>query len=323
MTDVFKYSLQEFNHILFQGFDFKLDDPTIQLISELALEVGSPTYIKTPVFTKKEQVSKPAMSMDNKRKKIKPQEIVNDEDWETLRTFHATKIEQKVGIDAEIDIIRSHLNKISDKNYEDLKNKIVSVIDGLIENNISDENMLLVSNAIFEIASTNRFYSKLYADLYTLLIKNYEMMKQVFETNFDTFLDVFKQIEYVDPDKDYDGFCRVNKNNEKRKALSAFFVNLTINGILSIKKLIFIICYLLRKVNNMMVEDNKKNEVDEITENIAILCGNKTLIESDNTELDNGLTILETIVKLAHSKTKSYPSLSNKSIFKYMDMIDM
>ena len=323
MTDVFKYSLQEFNHILFQGFDFKLDDPTIQLISELALEVGSPTYIKTPIFTKKEQVSKPAMSMDNKRKKIKAHEIVNDEDWETLRTFHATKIEQKVGIDAEIDVIRSHLNKISDKNYEDLKSKIVSVIDGLIENNISDENMLLVSNAIFEIASTNRFYSKLYADLYTLLIKNYEMMKQVFETNFDTFLDVFKQIEYVDPDKDYDKFCRINKNNEKRKALSAFFVNLTINGILSIKKLIFMICYLLRKVNNMIVEDNKKNEVDEITENIAILCGNKALIESDNTEVDNGLTILETIVNLAHSKTKTYPSLSKKSIFKYMDMIDM
>ena len=46
-----------------------------------------------------------------KKRRVGGTEIVKDNDWENLRTFHATKIEQKVGLDVEIDIIRTYLNK--------------------------------------------------------------------------------------------------------------------------------------------------------------------------------------------------------------------
>jgi hypothetical protein len=36
----------------------------------------------------------------------------------------------------------------------------------------------------------------------------------------------------------------------------------------------------------------------------------------------DGFTILEMIEKLAHSKVKDYKSLTNKTIFKFMDMIE-
>jgi hypothetical protein len=197
------------------------------------------------------------------------------------------------------------------------------VIDTLIENDVTNENLLLVSSSIFEIASTNRFYSKLYADLYCDLINKYDFMKEVFEKSFYSFMDVFTQIEYVDPDKDYDRFCRINKDNEKRKSLSAFFVNLTVNGLITKEELLKVVCDLINNVFEFIVLENKKNEVDEITENIALLCVNKSILENKEYKVFDGLTIEETISKLANSKTKKYPSLSNKSIFKYMDMIDM
>jgi hypothetical protein len=349
MTTIEKYSIKDFNNIIFDGFDFKLPDETVNLISELSLEVGSPSYIKTPVFKKKENHllknavpgvpsvdgNTPHMNilLDNaitsshayqyKKRRGRNTEIVNDEDWESLRSFHTTVIEQKVGIDVHIDLIRSNLNKMSDKNYEDLKNKIIDVIDTLIENDVTNENLLLVSTSIFEIASTNRFYSKLYADLYCDLINKYDFMKEVFEKSFYSFMDVFTQIDYVDPDKDYDRFCKINKDNEKRKSLSAFFVNLTLNGLITKEELLKVVCNLIKKVFEFIVLENKKNEVDEMTENIALLCVNKTILENKEFIVLDGLIIEDTIRKLANSKSKKYPSLSNKSIFKYMDMIDM
>ena len=344
-----KYHLQDFNNILFDGFDFKLPDETVHLISVLALEVGSPTYIKTPVFKKREGGAIPPeqgynVNSDIRRvNKKKNVETVHDADWESLRSFHATKLEQKVGIDAKIDAIRSHLNKMSDKNFVDLKNKIIGIIDELIEQNrINNEinqeapeapeeqqeigNLTAVSSAIFDIASNNRFYSKIYADLYSDLMKKYEthgFMAAVFEKSFHSFMDVFNTIEYVDPEKNYDLFCKNNKDNEKRKALSAFFVNLTLNGVIPAEQLIAIVRQLLNQVLQFMAEENKKNIVDELTENIAILCSQKHVFHNQTCILSNGLTIDEVVAQLANSKSKSFPSLSNKSIFKYMDMIDM
>jgi hypothetical protein len=37
----------------------------------------------------------------------------------------------------------------------------------------------------------------------------------------------------------------------------------------------------------------------------------------------NDAPIIDAITKLANSKVKMHPSLSNKSIFKFMDMIEM
>jgi len=74
-----------------------------------------------------------------------------------------------------------------------------------------------------------------------------------------------------------------------------------------------------------MKENNKKNEVDEITENIAILY-NKSIFENCSTEVDqkiDGELFSEIVHRLSLCKVKTFPSLSNKSIFKYMDMIDM
>ena len=328
-----RYTLNDFTDITFNGFDIKLPDETMSIITELALQVGSPTYIRTPVFAKRENSLKPggagtiftgpSAGGDFKRKKRgnRAVEVLNDDDWESIRTFQATVIEQKVGIDAQIDLIRSSLNKMTEKNYGEHSNKIIEILNQLISENVVETEMQRVGNAIFEIASNNRFFSKLYADLYTLLIDKFEIMRAIFAASFNTFLDIFKNIESGNPDTNYENYCKVVKDNERRKSLSAFFVNLTLNNVINRDKLIELTFNLLNQILVFMTEENKKSEVDEIIENISILY-NKEWFEDSEERID-GETFIKTIEKLARSKAKDYPSLSNKSIFKCMDMIEM
>ena len=137
-----KYTLHDIQDIMFKGFEYVLPENILKTISELSLQVGSPDYVKTPIFKKRENPMKVESIKEinntfKKNKRNKAMEIISNEDWESLRTFQTTKIEEKVGIDAQIDLIRSLLNKMTDKNYNDIRNKIIDLIDKLVEENIA------------------------------------------------------------------------------------------------------------------------------------------------------------------------------------------
>jgi len=330
-TKAMKYTLDDINSILFNGFEYNLPEKTLETISNLALQVGSPDYVKTPVFKKRENpmkvepTIKEPLGFKKSSKRGKAQEILNDDDWDAIRTFQTTKIEEKVGIDAQIDSVRVYLNKITDKNYIDMRNKIVETIDKVIQEGVDGEELARFSSTIFDIASANRFYSKIYADLYSDLSTKYEIMQTAYQINLDKFTGLFNNIEYVDPKVNYDKFCEINKANEKRKALASFYLNLMFNGIIPKVTILQITRNLLSQIYTLITIDDKKNEVDELTETIGILY-KKELYEGDKAadyeEID-GFTISEVVDKIAKSKVKDYKSLTNKSLFKFMDLIDM
>lgn len=339
------YSLKDFLDISFDGFNYNLPEDIVQTISGLSLEVGSPSYIKTPVFRKRENHLKtyasgesgsgPGLGLTssynsnnlnmNKRKKNignKNMEIINDEDWNALRSFQTTKFDKKEGLDSKIDEIRSYLNKMTDKNYLEMKKNIFELLEEVVGSN-SDE-ISRITPIIFEIASTNRYYSKIYADFYSQLIGQYECMRSIVLESFDNFLELFHKIEYVDSSVDYDKFCKINKDNEKRKALSTFFINLMVNNIISKDKILDIIHNLLNKVYEFMYLEDKKNEVDEMTENLVLLLRKDLFNEKDyQRQIVDNKNMSQLIEFLANCKAKDFKSLTNKSIFKYMDMIDM
>lgn len=324
MTMAMRYTLQDFIDITFNGFDIKLPDETLVMITELSQQVGSPTYIKTPTFQKRENILNDTSESEFKKKKRnKVTEILSDTDWETIRSFQTTKIEQRTGIDGQIDLLRFWLNKMTDKTFSESCNNILNILNQLIQEGTVSTDMTKIGNSIFEIASNNRLFSKLYADLYCTLIEKFEIMKDVFNENLKTFMGLFNNIEYVDPEKDYDRFCKNNIDNERRKALSLFFVNLTTNKVINEIVLQKMTCTLLSMLMTFMKEENKKNEVDEITENVSILYSyNKHLFDLCE-QLFDGDKFLVAIEKLANCKAKTYPSLSSKAIFKFMDLIEM
>ena len=336
-TKMAKYNLKDFETILFNGFNFNIPEGTLSLISQLTTEVGSPTYIKTPNFQKKENVGSFGSNQNNnnnnqmppKKKRPGKHSEIGNENWETIRSYHTTTIEHNIGIDAEMDKIRSCINKISDKNYSEMLAQIVEILNSVVANNASQEEITRIGNIIFEIASNNKFYSKLYADIYTELIKLFPIMEEVFKQNYSSYMELFDNIECGDPDKDYNQFCLINKQNEKRRAISTFFVNLSINGIIDTFEIMQILQRLLRIVMEIMKTENKKNEVDEITENIAILYNKQiiSLCETKSGSMENREQLIteingikDNVSLLASVKVKTYPSLSSKSIFKFMDM---
>ena len=340
-----KYLLLDFNNLLFNGFNYELPAETIGIISELALEVGSPDYVKTPIFQKRENPMRTSMNDDGdrnwsvgggsnggvggsnggvgskKRRGGNKNAEVSEGEWETIRSFQTTKIEDREGIDYEIDNIRTYLNKITDKNFDDFCPKIMELLECIISG--TTEDIKQVSLAIFDIASTNRFYSKIYADLYTKIIKKYDVMKGSFEESLNNFSELFNVIEYVDPNVDYDRFCKINKDNEKRKALGAFFINLSINGMIPLATIQNITRTLLSQIYKYISDENKKNEVDELTENVALFYKKEFYDNNVKYELIEGYTITEIIERIAISKVKDYKSLTNKAIFKFMDLIEM
>lgn len=324
------YTLEKINEILYQGFEYKLPEKTLEIISNLSSQVGAPDYIKTPVFNKRENPLKMEPTLNskissvggNKKRRGKANEIATNEDWEQLRTFQTTKLEEKSGVDNKIDNIRVNLNKMSDKNYIDMRNKIIDIIDNLITENISHEDMTRVSSNIFDIASTNRFYSKMYADLYSELSNKYVPFKSTFENNVNKFVDLFNVIEYVDPKENYDKFCEINKMNEKRKSLASFYLNLMINGIIDKQQIITITRNILEQIYTYISIEDKKNEVDELSETMAILY-KKDIYEDGEYEKIDGYKISEIVNKIATCKVKDYKSLTLKSQFKFMDLVGM
>jgi len=332
-TNIMRYTLDDVNKIIFDGFDFNLPDETLESISQLALQVGSPDYVKTPVFKKREnpmKVEQSSAQKENmcvkKNKRSRAVEIVSDADWNAIRaTFQPTKIEEKTGIDSQIDIIRALLNKLTDKNYMDMRIKIIDTFDKILSENITSEDILKTSSTIFDIASTNRFYSKIYADIYSELLTKYEIIKNVLQQNFKNFEYLFNNIEYTDPNDNYDKFCEINKINEKRKSLATFYVNIMLNGIISKKEIMIITRNLLAQIYTFISFENKKNEVDELTETIAILYKKDFYEHDDGRNYENieGYTINEVVKKIANSKVKDYKSLTNKALFKFMDLIEM
>jgi len=335
-TPTLRYTLEQIEDIVFKGFDYRVPDDVMEKISNLAMQVGSPDYVKTPVFKKRENPMKVdpettststpiAKEYIKKRKGNRNMEVFNDEDWDTIRTFQTTKIEAKTGIDADFDSIRNTINKMTDKNYSDMRNKIIEIIEKLVSEN-SESALGVIAENIFDIASSNRFYSKIYADLYSDLSSKFEFIKEQYLQNLKRFTDLFNNIEYVDSSVNYDRFCEINKINEKRKSLAAFYINLMYCGIISKDEIMLITRNLLAKIYEFISVENKKNEVEELTETIAILY-KKDLYQDNEEDVDyekiEGFTITQIIEKIANSKVKDYKSLSNKSLFKFMDLIDM
>ena len=329
-----QYGILDYEDITNAGFLCNLSQETLDIISKLSEQVGAPTYIKTPIFLKKENRSISGVGGVGgglgggsgggfKKNKNKPSEITDD-DWEVIRAFQTTQKHVSEGIQKNVDNIRGYLNKITDANEEAMTKDIKAEISQLIEHDTSHENMMKIGYSIFNIASSNSFYSALYARLFKSLMSDYDIFKKIFEDNFKEFMSLGESIEFVDPKKNYDKFCEYTKTNDKRRAMSLFVVNLMINNIISEDEIIQIIKQLQTLISSYLRKPEKANEVEELTENLfIIITKSKDYLGKDETKSswESIITNIE-FVTVLKPKMKEYPSITNKIIFKHMDIFE-
>jgi chorismate mutase len=266
-------------------------------------------------------------------------QIPNSE-WDTILAFQKTELKKKEGIELGIDNIRSFLNKLTDKTYTAMLSNILKEINELFKassDDTSDEHNTVavinrVASSIFTTASSNAFYSEIYARLFQDLMAkekepehaNYAVFRDVFERNLASFMSLFDTIEYCDPKKNYDKFCDINKANEKRKAMSLFIVNLMKFGIVEKMQVIALMIQIQELMYSNMRQEGKTNEVDELVENLFIMVKHSHTVlktsDADIIQLFN--TRVEQITEISKLKIKSKPSITNKTIFKHLDMLD-
>lgn len=301
-----QYTLEFCNLLENNSIITELDQLVILKINRIASRVGAPSYQKTPIFKRH--------TMYNKKSK---KEKRDNKDWETLRNFKTTELEKNIdGIESKIDDIRSNLNKLTDKTYETVLENIFDIINEIIlETN--DVHLEKIGTSIFDIGCLNKFWAKLYVKVYKSLIEKFPIMKDICLNNFKKFSTVFDKIEYVDSNDDYIKFCDCNKVNEKRRALSSFFIYCVEESIIDKKNMEDIIVKLLEKVDEYVNDVERKKEIEEIVENLSIILikGKKSVFKMEKFD-----TIKKEIEKFSTFKNKI--GLSKKVLFKFMDILD-
>uniref|UniRef100_A0A6C0KG52 MIF4G domain-containing protein n=1 Tax=viral metagenome TaxID=1070528 RepID=A0A6C0KG52_9ZZZZ len=296
MESVKKYSFDFFTNLSFIDHDYQLPISTLEIIKELEKKVGSPNYVKTPIFKKRE----------------------NNDEWSTIRSFKTTKISDiNTDYDKLFSAVKDILNKITCDNYNTMKDKLLLEMRSY---NINEENMSKICKSIFSIATNNKFYSKVYAQLYKVLIETYEDFKNIYSTSFEEFIKIFDNIEFINSEDDYDEYCRVNKLNEMRKALTIFFVNLMKLDVISENKIIHLIIKLQNLVNNYQEMQEKRNVNVYIADILYLfIVEGKENIKNNKNFYD---VIKYNIKQIVEIDTKVNKGITNKMIFKYMDILD-
>lgn len=254
----------------------------------------------------------------------KKQEI--ESDWETIRNFKTTKIldDNMNIVDKSLNEIRKTLNKISTKNINNQLEVIELNVKMIFDNEENKlENMEKTKKLITNVCCSSKNFSNLFAIIYKKLSDNYDLFSDGINEIIQDYKNSILTIEYIDPEKDYDEYCKYNKKNDIRKTTSLFILNLMKVKLITKEEFINLILYLLSLVEEYSVMDDKKNEIEEIIENLYIL------IVTDFKEIcdeevcrDKVIPNINHISNMKKLKAQEYKSITNRASFRCMDIID-
>jgi len=139
----------------------------------------------------------------------------------------------------------------------------------------------------------------------------------------DKYKESFNNIKSVDSNADYDGFCDNVKNNDLRRAMTTFIMNLLKNEAINEEDVINTILYLEDLVITNAEESDKSIVIEETIENIFIFIvqGNKKLNQNAIWK-DKIIPNIHLISKFRKTDLVKYKSMTSRSTFKLMDIID-
>lgn len=309
-----EYTLDNFEEIIYGGIDYTLSEEVKQNIIKISEKVGAPEYIRTPQFEKK----------DKKRDKLNKKDINIECEWETIRNFEITKKNKSEGIDIIIDKVRKIINKVTEKTYNNLLPLVIKELDELWGPDAAEEicdaqDVKKLNDSIFLMLSETIFYSKLYALLYKQLLDKYDDINVELDNYIFDYKNKIKEIKYCNPQTDYDEFCRLNKINEKINATGVFLVNLEEFEKIKLEDIVSIIKLIQDSIINLLNQENKTEIIQELSE----ILGNMVITGKERLRLsDEWSTIFHNIDKISQLKVKDFNSLSNKTIFRHMDIMD-
>jgi hypothetical protein len=249
---------------------------------------------------------------------------------------------------SKLDTIKSNikiiLNKLSPANYSKLETEFLNIYNDLIEQDNSEENIIIDNYIIQHICYNNLSYSTIYVNLLFALLINYYVKDCNFENIYIYNLlkekyDELLNLEHIIKNNIDDDEYTINKNNDKYKCFIIFIINFNKKianfqsdleaGKNDYVKHLFINCNVIEEfvsyfntffITNLKIEKN--NSYCEIILEFLILIYNElfkdpTLIK----KIDHSLHLYNTIKTLVSNECK-YANFTNKIKFKLMDIED-
>lgn len=230
--------------------------------------------------------------------------------------FVVTKFEKKSEIQQHIGEIKTLLNKLTDKTFDKISEEIFTLLDKIEDN---DDKFEEISKVIFKIVSSNSCFSYIYAKLYKQLVDKYE----IFMKKIDICLEMNNKLIYnfvqVSSDENYDEFCKMNEDKQKRRALVSFLSNACLLKLIDLSVIIKYVNDLLNSVYQEMNKEDNRMVVEEVAEVIYIfitICNN---VLKDTEEYNGFLNNINILSKLT---VNDYQSCSSRAKFKYLDILD-
>jgi len=290
-----RYTLNLINQIKFEESNYVLDNNVKKIIQNIADQVGDPEYNRAPAFKKKKHIKN--------------------------ENFKVTQRIEKTGIDALFNKIRINLNKItssSKKTNESFKEDIAKYIIEIKNESPNDwsENNKKINKFIIDIICTNHYYSDILVNIFLMLVNDFEL-SDLLRDEIETRNGYYNELEWFDPNDEYDKFCENNKKNEFNRGYTLFLVNVMKCGVVSIEYIVDMLNKLLGCLNEFILLDGYKGIVEEISELFFIVIKNGMTEIKKNT---GWVSLYHDLGKISQYKANDYKSLSNKTVFKFMDI---
>lgn len=233
--------------------------------------------------------------------------------------FKERIIIEKVGPEKIMINITGCFNKFSIKNYDTQRDLLFSYLNEL--NELNDESYLIQSSTqFFDVAGRNSFYSEMYANLYTEIKNIYPIFEEHKEQFMMDCVDNLDTIQYIDETVDYEGYCKNNKNNDIRRSMNKFVINLYKKGECTVQEVFKIINLIQDKITKYKHDSTQVHVIEELTENLYIF------MFALSSELKTHIkweSVYEFIDQFSKIKISEYGGLTSRIKFKYMDMIDV
>lgn len=319
------YSLDEIYSIYKNNTSiYDLDSEIIDVLNDINSKI-------VPIHVEKLERPDKLEKRDTVRKKNN-RGFTKKEDIEIFNEKYKPKCmteEKPEGLEKWLDNINAALNKLSSKNYDTQRDIIMNNLRSSMDFSYSTsegrlEHMKVIINSLFNTASSNRFHSKLYANIFKEIIVLDKCFNDILTQYLSAFSNGLKEIQFVDSIENYEKYCHINKQNDIRKASTVFFVHLMTVGVVPMLKILNTIVSIQTLILEYIEQDDKVNEVEELSEVMYLfLKEGKQNFEECKGEWIWKFMIKKNIETLSKYSKKDKKSLSSRAIFKYMDMVKL
>lgn len=237
---------------------------------------------------------------------------LNIKDPSSFRRGNITKnsiIKQK----EELSELYKILNKISTKTYDKLSSSIIEYFKKIDDVELYTE----LSEKMFEIVSSNGFYSNMYANLFNDMMNVNKHFKVLFMDKLNGYVNEINQLEYVSPNENYDKYCLYVKKVDSIESVTKFIIDCAKLNVCSVSDVMNLILSFQKSIIDNIDNKDKLIENEAYVNNIYLVVKEYSDFLSFNDEWEFVCRNIQFL------KDESGSGKNNKIRFKLMDIDDL